>query len=240
MKKSIAQFLLCGVCVWLAGCSEPTSSVGLPPISDMKAMQDSLKEPPPPPPKLDEELQPVAEDKAVPQTGKFQVKFEASVGDFVVDVDRSWAPRGAQRFYELVKDGFYDECRFFRVVPGFMVQFGINGTPSKHKKWDLRILDDPVVESNTRATVSFATSGANSRTSQIFINYGDNSRLDDMGFSPFGIVTEGFPNVQAIYSGHGERPEQQMIELQGNDYLQQSFPELDFVKRATIISESNE
>ena len=125
----------------------------------------------------------------------FKVKFETSTGDFIVEVHREWAPIGAERFYQLVKSGFYDECRFFRVVPGFMVQFGINGDPGVQRQWENNITDDPVVKSNTRGFVTFATSGPNSRTTQIFINFGDNESLDGQGFAPFGEVIEGMEKL---------------------------------------------
>lgn len=171
------------------------------------------------------------------KTGSFKVRFETSAGDFVVLVHRDWAPVGARRFQELVSDGFYDECRFFRVVPGFMVQFGINGSPPVQRKWERRIADDKVVRSNQKGYVTFATSGPNSRTTQIFINYAHNHFLDDQGFSPFGEVIEGMPNVEGIYSGHGENPDQGQINGAGNEYLKRNFPELDYVKKATIVEE---
>ena len=173
-----------------------------------------------------------------PQKGTFTVKVESSTGDFTIEVHRDWAPIGAERFYQLVKAGFYDECRYFRVVPGFMVQFGMNGDPAVQKEWDRNIKDDRVTQSNKRSYVTFATSGKDSRTTQIFINFGDNSRLDPDGFAPFGIVTEGMENVDAINSKYRELPQQPSIEAAGNAYLQQSFPELDFVKKMSIVSET--
>jgi peptidyl-prolyl cis-trans isomerase A (cyclophilin A) len=172
----------------------------------------------------------------------FKAKFETNKGNFVVEVTRDWAPVGADRFYNLVKYGFFDDGRFFRVISGFMVQFGIHGDPKVSAVWrDNRITDDPVKQSNTRGLVSFATSGPNSRTSQLFINYGDNSRLDKMGFSPFGRVIEGMEVVDQLHAGYGEGapqgkgPNQARIQQEGNDYLNRDFPRLDYIKKATII-----
>ncbi len=170
-----------------------------------------------------------------PDQGTFQVAFETSAGDFVIEVDRSLAPYGAQRFHELVQDRFYDDCRFFRVVPGFVVQFGINGTPDKNSKWDIEIPDDPVRQSNSRGTVTFATSGPNTRTSQLFINFNDNPNLDGIGFAPFGRVIEGMVNIDSINPEYGESPLQQLIEVQGNRYLLQKFPRLDYISKARLV-----
>ena len=172
----------------------------------------------------------------------FKARFETSKGDFVVEVHRDWAPHGADRFYTLVKNGFYDEARFFRVVSGFMVQFGIHGEPPVAAVWRRQaIKDDPVKESNRRGRVSFATSGPNTRTTQLFINYGDNSRLDRMGFSPFGQVIEGLDVVDQLYAGYGEGapqgkgPSQARIQQEGNEYLTREFPKLDYVKKTVIV-----
>ena len=166
---------------------------------------------------------------------KYNVKFDTSVGAFVIAVDRSWAPNGADRFFNLVKNGFYDEARFFRVVPNFMIQFGINGDPSISPAWQAaRIQDDPVKESNARGYVTFATAGPNTRTTQVFINSVDNAGLDRQGFAPFGKVAQGMEVVDKIYNGYGESPNQGLVQSQGNAYLTKSFPKLDFVKKATI------
>ncbi len=177
----------------------------------------------------------------VPKTGVYTVKVESSAGDYTIEVHRDWAPIGAERFYQLVKDGYYDECRYFRVVPGFMVQFGISGDPAVHTKWDRNIKDDAVSQSNKRGFVTFAKTGRpNSRTTQVFINFGDNSRLDSDGFAPFGKVIEGMENVDRINPKHGESPDQGMITNRGNAYLQQSFPDLDYVKKMSIMTETAE
>jgi peptidyl-prolyl cis-trans isomerase A (cyclophilin A) len=172
----------------------------------------------------------------------YRVKFETSVGDFEVEVTRSWSPRGADRFYNLVKHGWYDEDRFFRVVKGFMVQFGINGDPQISKWWrNARIADDRLTQSNKRGTITFATSGEDSRTTQVFINFVDNTFLDKQTppFTPFGRVVSGMDVVDRLYSAYGEDPSkgsgQMMIQTQGNAFLQQSFPKLDYIKKATIV-----
>ena len=190
-------------------------------------------------------VDPVASPKPAPpgdeaQQGTFTVKVESSCGDFMIQVHRDWAPVGAERFYQLVKSGYYDECRFFRVVPGFMVQFGMNGDPAVQQQWERKINDDPVTQSNKPGYVTFATSGPNSRTTQIFISYGDNSFLDEQGFSPFGKVIEGMENVNAINSEYEESPQQGSIKGGGNEYLNREFPRLDYVKKMSIGSEPAE
>jgi peptidyl-prolyl cis-trans isomerase A (cyclophilin A) len=165
----------------------------------------------------------------------YKAKFETSAGAFVIEVHRDWAPLGADRFYNLVKNGFYDDCRFFRVVPNFMVQFGINGNPAIQGPWrSASIKDDPVKQSNRKGYVTFATAGPNSRTTQVFINFKDNGFLDGQGFSPFGRVLSGMAVVEKITSEYGERPNQGSIQTQGNRYLSAEFPKLDYIKTATI------
>jgi len=174
---------------------------------------------------------------SVTPPARYQVRFETSAGVFVMDVTRAWAPRGADRLYELVRSGFYDGTRFFRVVPGFVVQFGLSGDPAASARWrDATIADDPVTQSNARGTVTFATAGPNTRTTQMFINYGDNRRLDGMGFAPLGVVVEGMDVVDRIYAGYGESPDQGLIESQGTAYLAAQFPRLDSIARATIVT----
>ena len=165
----------------------------------------------------------------------FKVRFECSNGSFTVQCHKAWAPLGTQRFYELVTSGFYDDARFFRVVPGFVVQFGMAGDPDVHARWsDADIPDDPVIASNEPGSISFASRGPNTRTTQVFINYGDNGRLDGMGFAPFGRVVEGMETVEAINAQYGQQPDQGRISAHGNAYLQSKFPNLDYVKRATL------
>jgi peptidyl-prolyl cis-trans isomerase A (cyclophilin A) len=156
-------------------------------------------------------------------------------------VHRDWAPLGADRFFNLVKNGFYDDASFFRVLPGFMAQFGISAKPAINKVWEpATIKDDPVTQSNKRGYVSFATSGPNTRTTQMFINYGDNSRLDSQGFAPFGMVVEGMDVVDKLYNGYGEGapngsgPDQGRINSDGKAYLDKNFPQLDSIKTARI------
>ena len=173
---------------------------------------------------------------------KFQVKFETSKGDFVVEVVRSAAPLGADRFHEAVKAGFYNDVRFFRVLKGFVAQFGINGDPEVQKKWRKKtIKDDPVKGSNKRGTITFATAGPNTRTTQLFINLVDNSRLDRFGFAPFGRVIKGMKVVDGLYNGYGEGPpdgtgpNQSKIQSEGNKYLKAKYPKLDYIKKATVV-----
>jgi peptidyl-prolyl cis-trans isomerase A (cyclophilin A) len=172
----------------------------------------------------------------------FQAEFDTSKGTFVIEVHRGWAPLGADRFYNLVKRGYYDDVRFFRVLDGFMAQFGISGDPALNTAWrQARIQDDPVTESNRRGYVSYAMAGPNTRTTQLFINYGDNSNLDSSGFSPFGQVTSGMDVVDSLYSDYGEGapggrgPDQGRMQAEGNNYLTDSFPMLDFINSATIV-----
>lgn len=168
----------------------------------------------------------------------FQARFDTSKGPFLIEVHRDWAPNGADRFYNLVANGFYDDVRFFRVIPGFMAQFGISGNPALNSVWrEATIADDPVKASNTRGMVTFAMRpGGNSRTTQLFINYADrNAGLDPQGFAPFGKVVEGMDVVDAIYSGYGDSPDQMRAQMEGNKYLNASFPKLDYIKTARIV-----
>jgi peptidyl-prolyl cis-trans isomerase A (cyclophilin A) len=166
---------------------------------------------------------------------EYRAVFDTSAGPFVVLIHRAWAPKGADRFYNLVKYGFFDNCRFFRVVPNFMVQFGINGDPTVQAPWrSANLADDPVKESNRRGTVTFATAGPNTRTTQVFINFKDNSFLDKQGFAPFGEVVSGMEVVDKINPEYREKPDQGLIQRQGNAYLAKGFPKLDYVKRATV------
>jgi cyclophilin family peptidyl-prolyl cis-trans isomerase len=166
----------------------------------------------------------------------YNVRFDTTAGPFVVQVTRAWAPKGADRFYNLVKNGYYDASRFFRVVPNFMVQFGINGDPKIQKGWrEAIITDDPVTQSNKRGFITFATRGPNSRTTQVFINFGDNARLDRQGFAPFGQVVSGMEIVDKINAQYGEQPEQGRIQEEGNAYLAKAFPKLDVIQKASIV-----
>jgi peptidyl-prolyl cis-trans isomerase A (cyclophilin A) len=183
---------------------------------------------------------PAALTEKAPDT--YKARFETTKGPIVITVHRAWAPLGADRFYNLVKNGFYDDVRFFRVIDGFMAQIGMHGDPAVQRAWtSARLQDDPVKESNKRGYVTFAHAGPNSRTTQFFINFGDNAAsLDKQGFPPIGQVTTGMDVVDKLYSGYGEGaprgqgPSQGNIASQGNAYLAKDFPKLDYVKKATI------
>ena len=182
---------------------------------------------------------PAALTEKAPPT--YKAKFDTSKGVFVVEVTRDWAPNGADRFYNLVKNGFYDNVRFFRVISGFMVQFGISGDPRISAPWrEARIPDDPVKQSNRRGYITYAMAGPNTRTSQVFINFADNANLDQSGFSPFGRVVSGMDVVDKLNAEYGEGaprgrgPDQGRIQMEGNAYLNKEFGRLDFVKKATI------
>jgi peptidyl-prolyl cis-trans isomerase A (cyclophilin A) len=172
----------------------------------------------------------------------FKVQFDTTKGKFIIEVTRSLSPLGADRFYNLVRSGYFKDVAFFRVIPGFMCQFGIHGDPAVSAKWrEAGIADDPVKGSNTRGTITFATAGPNTRTTQLFINFGDNSNLDGMGFSPFGKVIEGMDVVDKINSEYGEGapsgrgPDQGLVQAEGNTYLKKDFPNLDYIKSASLI-----
>jgi peptidyl-prolyl cis-trans isomerase A (cyclophilin A) len=166
----------------------------------------------------------------------FQAKLTTTKGDVIIQVTRSWAPLGADRFYNLVRAGFYTDAAFFRVLPGFMAQFGLSARPDVSQAWvQAKIADDPVTQNNTRGRITFATAGPNTRTTQLFINYADNSRLDPLGFAPFGEVVQGMDVVDRIYSGYGEQPNQGSIRAEGKAYLESNFPMLDKIVSATII-----
>jgi peptidyl-prolyl cis-trans isomerase A (cyclophilin A) len=189
--------------------------------------------------KLQKLRNPAALAEKAPAT--FKVNLDTTKGPIVIDVHRDWAPNGADRFYNLVKSGFYDNVRFFRVIPGFMAQFGIHGDPQVAAAWrNAQIKDDPVKQSNNRGYVTFATAGPNTRTTQLFINFKDNSPLDKQGFAPFGEVTKGMDIVDKIYDGYGEGaprgrgPDQGRLQSEGNAYLEKDFSKLDYIKTATI------
>lgn len=167
-----------------------------------------------------------------PAPDSLRVTFETSRGNFVVQVNRAWAPNGADRFYTLVQKHFFDDNRFFRVVPGFIVQWGLNDRQAMNDYWlDHRIPDDSVRHTNARGTITFAAEGApNSRAMQMFINLGENGRLDRMGFAPIGQVVEGMDVVDSLYAGYGEQPDQHFISTMGNSYLTRLFPKLDYIK----------
>ena len=166
---------------------------------------------------------------------EFRAKFETSAGDFVIDVKRELGPNGVDRFYNLVRNGFYNEQRFFRVVPGFVAQWGMHGDPEVTAKWDnATIPDDPPKSNNKTGTITYASKGPNTRTTQLFLNLGDNPHLDQ-GYPPFGTITEGVETIQAINAEYREKPSQQQIGERGNKYLTKLFPNLDYIKTAYIL-----
>ncbi|MFV1985754.1 MAG: peptidylprolyl isomerase [Gemmatimonadota bacterium] len=181
----------------------------------------------------------------------FRVRLTTTKGEVVLELHRAWAPNGVDRVYNLVRAGFYDGVRFFRVLDGFMAQFGINGDPAIQGRWrNAHIVDDPVVEGNAPGRLTFAKSNApNSRSTQLFINYRNNSNLDAMGFAAIGEVVEGMDVVENLYSGYGEGgaagsgatgPDQAAIQRRGNEYLAADFPELDYIEKAEIVDDKGE
>jgi peptidyl-prolyl cis-trans isomerase A (cyclophilin A) len=186
-------------------------------------------------------LKPESLNETAPES--FRVKFVTTRGDVILEVNREWAPNGADRFYNLVKHGFYSDIAFFRVVPGFMAQFGISGDPELAAIWsESNIKDDPVVQSNQRGYVTYAKKGIpNTRSTQLYINYRDNSGLDSQGFAPFAKVVEGMEVIDALHGGYGDAPprgrgpNQGRIISEGNTYLKKDFPELDYITEATIL-----
>lgn len=214
----LAASVLVFACICVLGCN------GAAPVAD---------------PPLDRGVDPTGSSTVDPNVPKqFDVKFETTTGDFVVRFTRSWAPIGVGRVYELVQSGFFEDVAFFRVVPDFMVQFGIHGDPAVQQKHDTNIRDDRVTQSNQRGYVTFAKTGLpNSRSTQLFINHKDNSFLDADGFAPVGVVVEGMDVVDSINAEYGEQPQQPLIQAEGNAYLKREFPNLDYIKKATIVSE---
>ena len=171
-----------------------------------------------------------------PAPDSFRVAFETTRGNFVVEVKRAWSPTGADRFYDLAAEGFFDENRFFRVLPGFIAQFGVNDDKKLNEKWEAKtIADDPVIESNAHGTIVFASDGPNSRSHQLFINLADNKNLDKQGFSPIGRVVAGMSVADSIYSGYGETPSYHLLATLGNSYLKRMFPRLDYIKTARML-----
>lgn len=181
----------------------------------------------------DELLKPNSLNDKAPDV--FDVEFTTTRGNFTVRVTRAWAPLGADRFYNLAKHNFFNDAAFFRIVPNFVVQFGLSADPAVNGAWrNANIKDDPVTQTNKPGYITFATAGPHTRTTQLFINLGNNSFLDRQGFSPFGEVTQGMDVVRGLYAGYGESPDQGAITRQGKAYLDKSFPKLDSIKTATI------
>lgn len=223
---------LAALVLLLAGCSKQPET----------AQQEAQKSAPPPAQEAPQPVEPAkpaetpksAESPEPANAKTFKVRFETSKGPITVEVHRDWAPIGAERFEQLVKAGFYNGARFFRIVPRFIVQFGLAADPKMTRKWDTRIKDDPVKEKNLPGTLTFATAGPGTRTAQLFINLGNNASLDAQGFAPFGMVIEGMDIVPTLYAGYGEQPDQGQITEQGNVYLVHAFPKLDFIKKAAV------
>jgi peptidyl-prolyl cis-trans isomerase A (cyclophilin A) len=227
-------------------CSEtpvPDESAAEAPVAPEPAATDGEPVPgvvpnaaPEPEPATDPLLDPESPDANRRAPDTYRVRFRTSQGDFVVEVTRAWAPLGADRFFNLVNAGFFNDTRFFRVVEGWVVQFGLNDNPEVNAAWSWAALaDEPVEAMNTRGRLTFATGGPNTRTTQVFINLSDNLRLDGMGFSPFGEVVQGMDVVQSLYSGYGDSgPNQGRIEDEGNAYIDAEFPEIDSILQARV------
>jgi peptidyl-prolyl cis-trans isomerase A (cyclophilin A) len=221
---SITVILACGIALG-------QTKSGAPPASKSAAPAAKKAAPAPGAPDL---LKPNTFKAKAPEV--YKVKLTTTKGDVIIQVNRAWAPLGADRFYNLVKGGFYKDAAFFRIVPRFVAQFGIPARPDVAAAWDhASIVDDRVTQSNKRGTLTFATSGPNTRTTQIFINFSDNASLDAQGFAPFGLVTEGMENVDKFYAGYGEAPDQGRITAFGKAYLDKSFPNLDRIVSATVM-----
>lgn len=227
--KSTALFALIGLCAFAqAPAAKPPAAK--PPVArrPMAAAAPAAR----PSPSL---LNPALAKATAPPV--YKVIFNTSKGDVTFEVHRDWAPNGADRFYNLVKIGFFDGAPFFRLVPGFVVQWGMNPNPAVNKVWaSANIKDDVVKESNKTGYLTFAqTSAPNTRSTQLFINFKDNSRLDAMGFAPIGSVVEGMDVVEKFYAGYGEAPDQQSLQNEGKAYFEKNFPQLDIIKTAKIV-----
>ena len=223
------------------------ADVEAPPAEVEKAEPPEAAPAEPPPPKPAKKvkvhpglLDPSQAKERAPDT--FRVNFETTKGRVVIEVNRSWSPKGADRFYNLVRVGFFEEIAFFRVVEGFVAQFGISGDPKVSAKWkEANILDEPTKASNLTGYITYAMGGPNTRTTQFFINLADNTFLDNRGFPPFGKVVEGMSVVSSLYSGYGDGyprgrgPDQGLITDQGNAYLKKEFPKFDYIKSASIV-----
>ncbi|MFL5607982.1 MAG: peptidylprolyl isomerase [Gemmatimonadaceae bacterium] len=171
-----------------------------------------------------------------PAPDSFRVAFTTSRGTFVVEAKRAWAPNGVDRFYQLVREGFFDENRFYRVLPGFIAQFGANDDKKRNEQWEAKpIPDDTAREKNRRGTLSFANLGPGTRTHQLFVNLKDNASLDAQGFAPIGRVVEGMAVVDSLYDEYGEIPKYHLIATLGNKYLARMFPKLDYITTARIV-----
>jgi peptidyl-prolyl cis-trans isomerase A (cyclophilin A) len=235
--------VLVSLMVLVAGCTaerEPVTGSGVleeAPVQEEGVAHAQERRAPPPQPAVPD-VPPAPGEQRAPD--RYTVRFDTTKGPILIDVTRAWAPHGADRFYRLVREGYYTDIAWFRVVAGFMAQTGIHGDPAMNVQWrDRNIPDDPVREHNTRGMVSYAMAGPGSRTTQFFINLVDNSRLDPMGFAPFGRVRD-MAAVERLHSGYGDGPprgqgpEQGRMQAEGNTYLRASFPQLDYIRSATI------
>jgi peptidyl-prolyl cis-trans isomerase A (cyclophilin A) len=245
MRQPLAPWLFAIVGLLSSTACEPQFLPSPPPLAAPPVASADAAAPAPPSPAAahhqPSELDPSLATAEAPEI--FLAEFTTTKGDFVVEVHRAWAPRGADRFYNLIKLGLYDDTRFFRAIADFMVQFGIPGDPAVAAKWrETTIADDPVVQSNLRGFLSFAKTGRpNSRTTQVFICLENHPRLDSSGFAPFAKVTHGMEVVDDLYEGYGEGapngqgPDQNRIQTDGNPYLDRDFPKLDRILRTRIV-----
>ncbi len=226
--RPVRVLLLFGLLTACGGSSDPKATATTPAAQARPAAPNTPSALPPIP-------GPAASPLRSP--ARYRVRFTTTKGDFVVDVTRSLAPHGADRFYELVTNGFYRGTRFYRVVPGFVTQWGIHGDTAVSAKWrDATIPDDPRQTANAKGTIAFAANGPNSRATEVFVATGDNQlTLDRQHFAPFGRVVEGFDVVEKLTAEYGEEPVFSRIARQGNTYLEKWFPALDYVKQATIV-----
>ena len=239
MRTQLTLTLAAAACALLIGCSSSNESKK---AEEQQAPPAAAPETPKPaetpataPPEAKK-----AESKGLPEKAPdvYKVQMDTSKGLVVMECHKAWSPRGADHFYDLVKLHFYDDARFFRVIRGFMAQFGMNGTPMTNSIWaNANIPDDPPAgKHNTRGMVTYGRTGApNSRSTQLFINYADNSRLDPDGFTPVCMVTSGMEVADQFWAGYGEAPDQSLIGAQGNAYLNAQFPHLDYIRKATIV-----
>ncbi len=256
MRKHLTLTLTAAACALLIGCSSSNESKKAeekqaPPAAAAPEAAKPAETPAPPPAEPAKPAEPTKQaEPAKPEPKKaagglpdhapdvYKVRMDTSKGLVIMECHKAWSPKGADHFYDLVKLHFYDDARFFRVIRGFMAQFGMNGTPATNAVWaNASILDDPPAgQHNTRGMVSYGKTGApNSRSTQLFINFVDNSRLDGAGFTPVCQVTSGMEAVDQFWAGYGEAPDQGLIGAQGNAYLNAQFPHLDYIKKATIV-----
>jgi peptidyl-prolyl cis-trans isomerase A (cyclophilin A) len=243
MRTQLTLTLTAAACALLIGCSSSNESKKAeeqqaPPAAAAPDTAKPAEAPAPAEPAKPEAQKADSSGLPAKAPSVYKVNMDTSKGMVVLECHKAWSPRGADHFYDLVKIHFYDDVRFFRVIHGFMAQFGINGTPETNKVWaNASILDDPPAgQHNTRGMVTYGqTSMPNSRSTQLFINFGDNHFLDTQGFTPVCMVTSGMEAVDQIYAGYGESPDQGLIGSQGNAYLNSQFPRLDYIKKATIV-----